>query len=432
VGGVIDESEGDLPVSAGSAAGPLMPAVLLGGRENALSVARALWRDGIAVDLLSDSQADAPPRHSRAVRRYVAVSVPDAYAAEWMEWLTNDSAPAVLLACSDEGVEFIAGHRAALEALGHRPVEANDEAQLWMLDKTRTSEIARAAGVPSPQTMTVANLAELDRCQFTFPCGVKPVSSHHFVRRFPTQAKGTVLTDLEHARRVLGPLMAAGLEMLLTEVIDGDNPEYRHYHTYLDEHGEPLFNATTVKLRQFPTDFGLGTYHVTEWDAEVAQLGLRFAQAAKLRGLVHVEFKRDARDHQLKLIECNPRFAAPNELIRAAGIDLALLAYNRVTGRPIPRLDGFRERLGMWLIFNDLRALRAYRRNGEMTVRAWLRSMLRRQVPAVFARDDPNPSWWAWRWRALIIVRDRTPSTPSRRRQRAGAAVNADPYSPST
>jgi hypothetical protein len=43
-----------------------------------------------------------------------------------MTWLLNESAPAVLLACSDEGVELIARRRGELEAAGHRPWEAND------------------------------------------------------------------------------------------------------------------------------------------------------------------------------------------------------------------------------------------------------------------------------------------------------------------
>ena len=75
---------------------------------------------------------------------------------------------------------------------------------------------------------------------------------------------------------------------------------------------------------------------MTDRNPEVAELGLRFFQGVGLRGLANVEFKRDARDGRLKLIECNHRFTAPTGLLRAAGMDLPLFVYNRLTGRPLP------------------------------------------------------------------------------------------------
>jgi D-aspartate ligase len=92
----------------------------------------------------------------------------------------------------------------------------------------------------------------------------------------------------------LEPILDAGHPMLVTEYVPGPDDQYRSYYTYLDHEGEPLVHFTKRKLRQYPTHFGLGSYHLTEWNPEVAELGLRFARGAGLRGLVNVEFKRDA------------------------------------------------------------------------------------------------------------------------------------------
>ncbi len=382
-----------------------MPAVLLGGAVNALSVARALWRSGITVDVLADGRSDSVTPHSRACRRYVRPSGAADLAEEWMTWLQNESPSAVLLPCSDEGVELVARRRASLEAMGHRPVEANDEALLAMLDKARAYELARGAGVPAPRTVTVTALAELGELDFPYPCGIKPVHSHLFARQFHPDAKGVTVSSADHARRVLCPILEAGHPMLLTEVVPGPDDQYRSYYTYMDEHGEALVHFTKRKLRQYPTHFGLGSYHLTEWNAEVAELGLRFARAAGLRGLVNVEFKRDARDGLLKLIECNPRFTAANEQVRAAGIDLALIAYNRLVGLPSPPADSFRDGLGLWLIVDDVRAFRDYRRHGELTTGAWLKTLIHRQAPLIFSWSDPKPSLVIWRRRARGLAR---------------------------
>jgi len=121
--------------------------------------------------------------------------------------------------------------------------------------------------------------------------------------------------------------------------------------------------------------------------------------------LVSVEFKQDERDGQLKLIECNPRFTDANEQVRAAGIDLALVGYNRVRGLPLPPVNSFRDHLAMWFPFNDLRALREYRRHGELTTAAWLKTLARRQARSVFWWRDPKPSSVIWRENASVVAR---------------------------
>jgi predicted ATP-grasp superfamily ATP-dependent carboligase len=385
--------------------GARIPAVLLGGAVNALSVARSLWRAGVAVDVLADGRSNAIAPHSRACRRYVRPSDTSAFAEEWMTWLQNESSPAVLLPCSDEGVEFIARRRASLEAMGHLPVEADGEALLAMLDKARAYELARALGVPAPRTVTVTALADLGELDFPYPCGIKPVHSHRFARDFSADAKGVTVSSLDHARRILEPILEAGHPMLVTEYVPGPDDQYRSYYTYLDHDGEPLAHFTKRKLRQYPTHFGLGSYHLTEWSPEVAELGLRFARGVGLRGLVNVEFKRDGRDGLLKLIECNPRFTAANEQVRAAGIDFALIAYNTRVGSPIPAAKSFRDGLGLWLVVDDVRAFRDYRERGELTTRAWLKTLIHRQAPLMFSWSDPKPSLMVWLARARAFVR---------------------------
>ena len=55
------------------------------------------------------------------------------------------------------------------------------------------------------------------------------------------------------------------------------------------------------------------------------------------------------RDGQLKLIECNHRFTAAIELVRASGLDLALFTYNRLLGRPPPEIGPQRDGTRLWL-----------------------------------------------------------------------------------
>jgi predicted ATP-grasp superfamily ATP-dependent carboligase len=121
--------------------------------------------------------------------------------------------------------------------------------------------------------------------------------------------------------------------------------------------------------------------------------------------LVCVEFKQDERDGRLKLIECNARFTDANEQVRVAGIDLALIAYNGARGLPLPTVDSFRDHLAMWFPLEDLRALREYRRHGELTTAAWLKTLAHRQALSVFWWRDLKPSSVIWRENASLLTR---------------------------
>jgi predicted ATP-grasp superfamily ATP-dependent carboligase len=296
---------------------------------------------------------------------------------------------------SDDCVELVARHRPLLEELGYTPYLGDDAVTLAMLDKGETYRLARELGVPTPEHVLLRSPDDVAAAgdRLTYPCCLKPLQSHRYGRRMGT---GKVL--FVHDRRDLDQLIArassAGVDMMITEVIPGTDDQIYGYVTYLDDDGEPLVHFVERKLRQDPIHFGNGCYRKSQWDDEIARLGLRLCQGTGLRGVAHVEFKRDARDGTPKLMECNNRFDLCLELIAGAGIDLPLLVYDSITGRPLPERPVRPARTGNRVLHTqeDVRAMLAYRRAGELTLRRWLRSLMHRQRFALFRWSDPLPS----------------------------------------
>lgn len=167
-----------------------------------------------------------------------------------------------------------------------------------------------------------------------------------------------------------------------------------------------------------------GRFTSPDWNPEVAGVGLKFLQGAGIRGLGCVEFKRDARNGRLVLIECNHRLTAATELLRAAGADLALFSYNRLLGRPTPPMEPYRLGISFWVPGVDLRAMLAYRRAGELSARAWARSVIGRQRFPVASIDDARPL-------AGAIARRlrRAPTSIAKRRGAGRAKHRSDPSS---
>lgn len=374
---------------AGPAVGPR--ALILGGRYNALSVARSLGRAGVDVHVLAEDRSPSPARHSRRVTSLVEIEGADAQ-AWWAEWLGHEPAGGVVLPCCDDGLEFLAGHRAWLMELGYAPIEADDDVLLAMLDKEQTYALARRAGIDVPRTACVAG----DTGSFqlpsdlSYPCALKPRHSHQFWRQF--HCKAVVVESRGELDDMLAVVASSGLAMIVTEIVPGGDDEYCSYYSYLDEDGEALLHFTKRKIRQFPAPFGTGSYHVSRWDPEVAEVGLRFFQSVGVRGMGNVEFKRDNRDGRLKLIECNPRFTAANELVRLAGIDLARLAYRRALGQPYRCPGYFKDGVRQWHPTEDVRAFLGYRSSGQLSAGRWLASLAHRQHLPIFQWGDPGPT----------------------------------------
>jgi predicted ATP-grasp superfamily ATP-dependent carboligase len=374
--------------------------IVLGGELNTLSVTRALGEAGVDVVILDDGVSNSPARHSRYCTKFVRFpNAKEAIQTRWLDWLLDTSTPGVLLACCDDGLELLARHRRVLETHGHKPIEANDSVVLAMLDKQETYRLADATGIGVPRTAALSSLDGLEPAldEVGLPCGYKPQHSHEYVRHLPMlpkgwPPKGGIARDREELCTMIRPMLDLGIGMLLTEVVPGPADAFCSYYTYLGEAGQPLVHFTKRKLRQYPTDFGLGTLHVTKWQPDVAREGLHLLQSVGLRGLGHVEFKRDANDGKLKLIECNPRITMVNDLVRASGLDLAVLAFNRAIGRPSASFNGFRENCWMWFPDLDWKAFRDYRRNGELSAFGWLRSIAHYQHLALPSLRDPLPA----------------------------------------
>jgi predicted ATP-grasp superfamily ATP-dependent carboligase len=374
---------------------------LLGGTETSLAVARSIGQAAIPVTILGDGLSDIVARRSRYCKHYEHFSVPPSGSAppvreRWLEWLLSLRQPSVILPCSDEGLELVARQRELLVDAGHLPIEGNGSVMLAMLDKVKTYRMASALGIGVPRTVQVTSLEGADEfcsSRIDFPCAIKPARSDLLMRDLPDYAhpKGALVRDRRELAQAVEPIVSVGLPVLVTEFIPGRDDQFCSYYSYLDEEGRPLLHFTKRKLRQFPPVFGNGTYHVTEWQPDVAEIGLRFFQGVGLRGFGNVEFKRDRRDGQLKLIECNARFTMSTSQVRRAGIDLPLLAYNRLTGRPLPPLDSFRNGVRLWFPSLDFLSFRQYHAAGELSTMKWLSSLAHRQHLPVFDWRDPMP-----------------------------------------
>lgn len=367
------------------------PVVMLGGDVNALSICRRLSSQGIKVYAIG--QPNSPAKDSRFAEW---VCVPgDATPQNWARFLLCQESDAlegaVLLAVSDDAIEVMAEYRDLLEQK-YLLDDANPKAQLCMLDKLATFRAAADANVPTPRFWTTHSMKDIYaiRDELVYPLILKPLMSHHFQQHFHT--KFFTANDFAELERRYRQVDAVGLALKLVEKIPSPDDQLCSYYTYLDADGEPLFDFTKRVIRRHPPNMGMGVYHVVDQVSDIRELALRLFRQVGVRGMANAEFILDERDGKLKLIECNLRFTATNELIARSGLDLAAFAYARATRQPLPATDRIVNGLRLWYPIEDFRSFLELRRRGEMTFAQWLRSVMHWQTFPLFQWNDPKPA----------------------------------------
>jgi predicted ATP-grasp superfamily ATP-dependent carboligase len=217
-----------------------------------------------------------------------------------------------------------------------------------------------------------------------YPVVVKPLSRRDLAA-VAVHGKAVIVQD-EAAMQSLWPsVAAAGVELLVQELVPGPESRIESWHAYVDDSAAVVGQFCGVKIRTWPLICGHSTaLRVTDVE-DVRQLGCEVVRRLGVRGLVKVDFKRDP-EGALQLLEVNPRASLWLHPGAVAGVNLAALQYADLTGgtRPAVRLSP-----GVtWMAPGD--DCRAARADG-VPAAAWLGELLRCQARSGAAWDDPGP-----------------------------------------
>jgi len=261
----------------------------------------------------------------------------------------------------------------------------------WAYDKRMTYGLAADLGVAFPTTYYPRTRDDVARLDCTFPVILKPAAKPR-KNRF-TEAKAWRAEDRDSLKR--GYEEACTLVppdlVMVQELIPGGG-ETQFSYAALCEDGRPLAVLVARRTRQYPTDFGRASSFVETVDERaIEEPARRLLEALRLTGIVEIEFKRDPRDGTHKLLDINARAWAWQALGAPAGVDFPYLLWRLLHGDRTPPLRA--SMAVRWIRpAADIPAALAEIAAGRLTLTAYLRSLHRPLVSAIFAWDDPLPA----------------------------------------
>src|SRR5581483_8171351 len=237
------------------------PAVVLGLFDTGLAALRSLGRLGIRVQGY-DSDPRQPgfwSRYGRSLRCPDPLAEADALLRLLLDESERLGRPAVLFPASDAFVLFLARHHARLAGPYLFTIPSGELLEA-LLDKRRQYALAERSGIPYPRTFTPESRDEVRQIAPTlpYPVIVKPHFPHLWQARFGGLVKGLRADDPRQLCDRYEQVFAHGLGALTQEIIPGPNPNHFLVDLYISAAGQPLATFVARKLRQYPTEFGVG------------------------------------------------------------------------------------------------------------------------------------------------------------------------------
>jgi len=368
-------------------------AFVLGLFDTGLGAIRSLGRVGIPV-----MGFDSDPKMPGFKSKYGTAKIcPDPVneSEQTLRFLLAEgkklSCPGVIYPTSDAFVLFTSRYRNELKRY-FRFILPSHEIVESIVNKRTQYQMAQKVGIPCPRTFYPDNLEDAKKVkgEIDYPAFIKPYYSYLWQEKFPG-IKGFKVHTLQELLMRFKKISPTGLKVMIQSIVLGPNTNHFKVNAYFGIDGKPLAIFTIRKIRQYPTEFGVGTC-VESWHCpELAKLGLKFFQGIGYQGIGSIEFKKDERDGKLKMIELNPRLWQQNIQATICGINFPLIQYLDLTGQtPVPQTK-FKEGVKWIDEVADFQSFWLYFRRGELSPWVWVRSLYGVKAFATFARDDLGP-----------------------------------------
>jgi predicted ATP-grasp superfamily ATP-dependent carboligase len=327
---------------------------------------------------------------------------------EFLAKLGKELGEAVLFPVSDDDVLLCSRFRNELERNYHFVM--TDHATInSVLTKDGLHKIASLYDIPAPNMFPASSHAEVKNIasSLSYPVILKPVFS-------PSWLHGEIVSLLRN-NFLSGPPKVAFCQnaqilletyskiavfdpnMIIEEVIPGEDERLAYYCFYLDRHSRPLAGFAGKKLRVLPIGFGSASFVRSFYDPELEELSQKLLSCIHYQGLGGIEFKKDARDEKYKLIEFNARFGMWDSLSTRCGIDIPYIAYCDALDWQVESQSQYRKDV-LWIDFQrDVRAFIILNQRKQLSFKTWLKSFSGEKEWAIYSRDDWKPaltSFW--------------------------------------
>ena len=371
-----------------------IPALIVGE----IGLVRSIGEAGIPL-YVGSYYTDNVSLYSRYCRKrlHFPHTTSEAFAEEMVRFAKKEGRKMVFFSDDDRAVLTFSRYRDELGKYFYHNLPPHEVVEN-VLDKRRFAVVAREVGVPIPVSFNPASYEEAEKVagEIAYPCIVKPASKDDwwhpdFLRLVGPYKKAIQCDSREELLATYKKVVQVNPKVVVQEYIAGSDSDLFSVNMYFNARKELLAYFIGHKIRIYPVHAGVASLVETIDDPSMRDLALDCARRLGIQGHFNIQFKRDANTGVLKVMEIHTRNSLWCYLATGAGINISAIAYYDMIGQPCPLTPNYRTGVKWLDIAKDIKGIRDYRRNGELTYPMWLRSLRGKRVHHILSLRDPVP-----------------------------------------
>ncbi|MFC5582151.1 FAD-dependent oxidoreductase [Rhodanobacter terrae] len=259
----------------------------------------------------------------------------------------------VLFLTQEESVRTVSHHRDRLSALYRFSLPAMDMVDI-LQHKQGFQRLAEKLGSPIPPLVHIRTLADLPALEnLRYPVVIKPGERN---AEYSSQFKKAYRVEsASEAAGLIRRILLAMSDVVVQEWIEGPDSNIYFCLQYLDKRGQVAGSFTGQKIRSWPPQVGGTASCVAAADAheELSGMTTQFFQAAGVVGMASMEYKRDVRSREFRMVEPTiGRTDYQEEVATLNGINLPYAAWCSELDLPFPAA-AMRERPVVWRVHSE-------------------------------------------------------------------------------
>jgi D-aspartate ligase len=372
----------------------MKPVIVLKMCQSGIGVMRSLGRQGIDVYGV-DKEKGAKGFFSKYCKKSFVFPDPVTRPEACFEKLTTLgrglNEKAILMPASDDYVSFMSKFHQALSEYFLFNIPEPSILEI-IGDKSRQYRLAEKLGIPIPVTIAPESMDELAEQKHTlsFPVMVKGTDSLLWNQAFHN--KGFIVDCFDDLKKYVEQALKRNIRIVVQELIIGPNENHFKVCAYYSKARVLTSIFSTNKTRQFPVACGIGSFMKSQNMPELIRLARLFFEKTGYTGVGSIEFKKDDRDGQFKLIELNPRYWRQNIQATAAGVNFPYVNYLECIGKTVTPDLNFKENICWMNPGQDFLSFLGNKKRNDISFSQYIKSVLRTDCFAYACTDDLTPA----------------------------------------
>lgn len=370
-----------------------------------LGLIHCLGTADIPVYSASEKENSTSTAHSRYSGKHLTFSPYDS--ADFIDELSNVGKvfndKAVLMGHDDRALLAISQNRERLaENFLFRFPDRDMVEQL--LDKLLFIRLCEKHDLPAPASMEVSEKEELTPVpnKLEAPYIIKPAYQHYwyddnFEEIVGSYQKAYICQTMEELKSLYDKISLINPSVVVQEYVPGTDSQMYDVNLYVAEDGKIASYVIGQKMRVYPPQAGWGSYVKTVHNEELLSICKNIIDKLDLRGVLNIQFKKDGRTGEPKLIEIHVRTSLFDFLGATAGQNIPAKYYADLTGAELDGSLNYESEKSYLNLARDLRLFVRHRKDYGLSFADWIKTYAGVSVFDGMLMRDPKAMFYELR-----------------------------------